>query len=241
MSEPATVVIDEKLFQEVAQQQRRVESARGIYKDAKSEAKEAKDALDQALETFETMFKRLVQRTNGEPELPLFDSQNDAIARAEGDPVVTKLVDRLLARGHDVNALIVFGYTAEERNQVATYLDLIDERDRLKAEGAIETLLEDVEVPAFLLPQPLTAVEVADLINRLQEAGEDPSPDDIERWTRAQLAEVKQYLTDVERIKAAKGDALTADDLPEPPACFGNPDDEDDDDGDDESTTRAEA
>lgn len=51
MTEAATIQVDEKFFAEVCEQQRRVETARSVYKDAKNEAKEAKDALDQALET----------------------------------------------------------------------------------------------------------------------------------------------------------------------------------------------
>lgn len=221
MTEAATIAVDEKFFAEVCEQQRRVESARSIYKEAKNDAKEAKDALDQALETFETMFKRLASRTHGDAELPLFANQSDVVAAAEADPVVMGIVKRLLDRGQDVNAILVKGYNEAERHEIVSWLDTcdrIDEQNATGGDGDGYGLLPDP--PAILAPPPLTAIDIADLANRIQDAEHLVDADQIQTWTPKQIAEARAWLNEAERVKAEKGEALTFDDLPAQPAFF---------------------
>lgn len=228
MSEPATVTIDPNRFAALIDMRERSIQALAQFNTAKATAKDKHKAYEAARDTFEREWDRFVRSTRGE-DLPLFSSQTDAIAAAQADPIVAKLVDRLISRGHDVNALIVHGYTEEERNWAAQYLDLMDERERFIAEGADPSEVAVAVVPPFLTPQPLTAVEMADLINRLSESEcRTVEPDEIQAWTQAQLADVKAWLTDVETVKAKLGDAVTFDDLPTAPACLADPDEDDD-------------
>lgn len=218
---PSTVALSEKDFAELCEQRARCERLEAEHDRAADEAKSAKKAWEAARETFERMFDRMVARQKGD-DLPLFNSQTDAIAAAEADPVVTKLADRLIARGHDVNLLIVAGYTEAERNEAAAYLDLLDERDRLLADGADAGELETPIPPPFLQPQPLTAIELADLAQRAQDQVWDLAdaitPELIGKLSAADVATLRAHLDQVESIKAEKGDAITVDDLPEPSA-----------------------
>jgi hypothetical protein len=228
MTEAATVAVPEKLYQEVCSQAARVDEARSTYNVANERAKGAKKYLEAAQETLESLIRRF---TAPESDLPLFQNQSDAIAAAQADPVVTKLVERLLARGHDVNAVIVFGYTEDERNQVAKYLDVMDENDaaRAKAEGTDETAtIVDVEVPGFLVPEPLTPIEVADLIGRLDACGHTVDADEVEAWKLTQLSDIRAWLSAVEAVKAEKGEAVVFDDLPPAPEWLVEGDEGDD-------------
>ncbi len=227
MSEAATVPVDEKLFAQVIEQHARVAEARSQFNTARETAKSKKLALDGALETFETMFKRLANTTNGS-DLPLF-SMSDAIAKAEADPVVMGLCKRLVDAGQDVNALIVAGYTEEERNRAAEYLDT---RDELIANGHDPNA---AVLPPFLMPPDLTAVEVADLFSRLVDADIETDEATIRGWSRVQLQEVRAWLTNVEAVKAEKGEGVTFDDLPPAPAWLADRPDVDEDGTDDET------
>jgi len=218
MSDVRTVTIDEGRFETLVDIRRRVNETLARWNSSKEQAKSDGKTYEAARSEFEREFDRLVRAAHGE-DLPLFANQSEAIEAAQSDPVVTKLVERLLARGHDVNTLIVFGYTKEERNLVARYLDALDMRQQL--EDANEPNLPDVEVPIFLVPQPMTAVEVAYLITRLGDADHDVTPMTIDTWSQAQLAEVRHYLVGVECAKADKGDEVTFEDLPKVPAFLG--------------------
>jgi hypothetical protein len=50
----------------------------------------------------------------------------------------------------------------------------------------------------FLIPQPLTPVEVADLANRLEASGNTLEPSEIEALTAAQRAELTAWLAAIE-------------------------------------------
>lgn len=221
MTEVATVAVPEKLYQEVCTQSARVDVARSTYNVANERAKGAKKYLEAAQETLESLIRRF---TTPEADLPLFTNQSEKLDAANADPVVSKLVERLLARGHDVNTLIVFGYTEDERAQVAKYLDILDANEAefaRVADGSETATIETCEVPAFLVPQPLTAIEVADLIGRLSAADLAIAPEEIEAWKQTQLADAKAWLAQVEAVKSAKGDAVTFDDLPAVPEWLG--------------------
>lgn len=241
MTEAATVTIDQNRFAALIDMRERAVEALAQWNTAKLTAKDKHNAYENARETFEREWDRFVKSTRGE-DLPLFSSMADAVDAAKSDPVVTKLVERLIARGHDVNALIVHGYTEEERNAVTFYLDGLDTVDRMKEVG--DEPLPEIEVPAFLVPQPLTAVEMADLIGRLKAAEFEIPPSTIESWSQGNLAEIKAWLDETERVKEAKGDALTVDDLPVAPDLLYRPvEDEssDEDESGDETEARAEA
>ena len=188
-------------------------------KSARSVAKDKKEALENAQTSFETAFKRLM--AGPPPELPLFANQSEAIERANADPVVTRLLERLLARGHDTNALIVMGYTESERHALGAWLDEMDAFDARMAadpDGADAAQAEAPEPPAFLTPQPLTVVEIADLVTRCQDEGYRFASETVAAWSPANVAEIRAWLQAVATVKDAKGDALTFEDLPPAPA-----------------------
>lgn len=220
-----TVIIEESRFTSLVDLCTRVNRAKAEFDDAAEEAKSARKAYEAARETFEKEFDRLVRATQGE-DLPLF-SQQDVLDSANADPVVSKLVDRMLARDLDVNNLVVSGYTEAERNQLSQWLDAMDAFDAAPQDG-VEMVKP--EMPAFLVPQPLTPVEVASCIERLSAEGVEVDEADVEGWSLRQRAEVTAYLEASARIRAEKGDAVTYDDLPEPPEWLVSPEDDDDED-----------
>ena len=216
----SVVEVDRNVLATVADMHERVAVARAAFNTAKVIMKDKKQALENAQESFETAFKRLMAWPP--PELPLFANQSDAIAAAQADPVVTKIVERLLAYGHDTNALLVAGYTADERQELLEWLDAMDQHaaDVAAAHEDADAVQADApEPPAFLTPQPLTAIEVADLTNRLIEAGYRFDPQTvIAGWTPALVAQVRAWLSAVEAVKDQKREALTFEDLPPAPA-----------------------
>jgi hypothetical protein len=220
MSDVRMVTIDEGRFETLVDIRRRVNEALARFNGSKEQAKSDGKTYEAARAEFEREFDRLVRAAHGE-DLPLFANQTDAIEAAKSDPVVTKLLERLLGRGHDVNALIVAGYTEEERNEVAKYLDVMDRNDeKIAAVAGTEQVaeVEPVDVPAFLTPQPLTAIEQADFIARCKAASDlILTAKDVEGWSQAQIAEARDYLAKVDAIKAEKGADLTLDDMPEAP------------------------
>lgn len=229
--------LDDKDFATLTDLHARVIEARARFNSARDDAKAKKATLESSQDTLETFLSRIILRTKG-GDLPLFDHQSDAIAKAQADPVVTKLVERLLHYGHDVNSLIVMGYTQDERAAASAYLELLDKNaaERARAMEANEIADQvDVEVPAFLIPQDLTVIEIADLMNRLKDQDWHPTADDVKTWKPTQIAEVRDWLSRVEAIKAEKGDDVTFSDLPEAPAFLagseqlGDDDDKDDD------------
>lgn len=216
----SVVEVDRNVLATVADMHERVAVARAAYNTAKVIMKDKKQALENAQESFETACKRLM--AGPPPELPLFTNQSDAIAAANADPVVTKIVERLLSHGHDTNALLVAGYTADERQQLLAWLDAMDRYEAECEDLANEPeaiVPEAPEPPAFLTPDPLTAIEVADLTNRLIEAGYRFDPQTvIAEWTPVLVAEVRSWLSAVEAVKDQKREALTFEDLPPAPA-----------------------
>jgi len=211
MSEAATIAVDEKLYNEVRAQSLRVGEAREDYNVKAEKAKGAKKYLEAAQETLESLIRRL---TAPESDLPLFANQSEQIDAANADPIVRKIVDRLISLGHDVNALIVAGYTEEERGQVLVWLDVVDQVKRDAPEGTTPTLPDP---PAFLLPQPLTPVEIADLMTHVGGEGYMCTMEDLEARTAVDIANLRHWLKASAAIKAEKGEAVTFDDLPPAP------------------------
>lgn len=217
---PSTIVLTEKDFATLVDLRQRCEEARARYNSAAEDAKSKKKAFEGAREVFETNFDRIVKRTKGE-DLPLFN-QSEQLDRAKSDPVVTKLVDRLLGYGHDVNAIIVAGYTQDERHEAEQYLDRLDARKkRLETEIVTDDeareLAETTVPPAFLLPQPLTPIELADLAERLKAEDFTVTTEQLAEFNKAQIAEVRDFLDKSKAVRAEKGDAVTFDDLPDAP------------------------
>lgn len=208
-----TVTVDEKLFQEVKRHHARVVEVRAEYESSRDETKRLKASLEGAHETLESLVRRLT--SGSAEELPLFKNQSDQIAEAQADPVVSKIVDRLITLGHDVNALIVAGYTESERGQVLVWLDIVDQVKRECAELGREVSLPDP--PAFLLPQPLTPVELADLMTRIGAEGYVCAMEDLAARSAVDIANLRHWLAESVAVKAAKGDALVFDDLPVAP------------------------
>jgi hypothetical protein len=108
--------------------------------------------------------------------------------------------------------------------ELAAYLDALDARKAAEADGQGE-LLEPPVPPAFLAEQSheRTDEEVDALIESLLADGLALGADVIRRLSPAQWAEVQAWLGETARIKADKGEALTADDLPAVPSYLLNP------------------
>lgn len=212
--------VDPGKFAALSESRARVNDALVKFNVANEDAKAKKKIYEAARTAFERDFDRFVQNVNGE-DLPLFANQSEAIERAKADPVVTKLVDRLLHNGHDVNALIVMGYTQDERAQASAYLDALEESAKSVVEGP-EGTNGTIEVPPFLLPQPLTPVEVAELARRLETEEMPLSTDQIANLSKPQLAEARDWLDRCHAIRYAKGDDITFDDLPSAPEWIVN-------------------
>jgi hypothetical protein len=218
-----TILLEEKAFAVLVDMRQRVNETLARFNAANEDAKSKKKAYEASREAFEREFDRLVAKTRGKV-LPLF-SQSDKIEAANNDPIVRRLVERLIDAGHDVNALVVFGYTELERNQVTAYLDARDAHAKARADGTNGDL-PDVEVPAFLLLQddePLSDEAVDDWITDLQAQGLEVSPERVRALTTDQRHEVGGWLDAVTEIHARKGEAVTVDDLPAPPVCLMHP------------------
>ena len=211
MNEMPTVTVDEKLFQEVKRQHARVLEARGEYESSREETKRYKASLEGAQSTLEVLVRRL---TSTADDLPLFKNQSEQIEAANADPIVRKIVDRLISLGHDVNALIVMGYTEEERGQVLVWLDVVDQVVRDTPECDTPVLPDP---PAFLLPQPLTPVEIADLMTQIGAEGYLCTMEELAERTAVDIANLRHWLKSSAAVKAEKGDAVTFDDLPTAP------------------------
>lgn len=216
-SESRLLEVDPKRFAALSDMRKGVGEALVRFNVANEDAKAKKKIYDAARSAFEREFDRFVANVNGE-DLPLF-SQKDVLDRAQADPVVMKLVDRLLGAGHDVNAILVSGYSQNERAEAEKYLDTRDAWDEAgkRGEGIGADALEPAP-PSFLLPQPLTPIEIADLGKRLADVELTITVEQLANFGKAQVAEIRDYLDRVDAIEKDKGEALTANDLPEPPA-----------------------
>lgn len=205
--------VDPNRFAALEDYRRRVTESLVHFNAANEDAKAKKKIYEAARSAFEREFDRFVANIHGE-DLPLF-SQSELLDRAQADPIVMKLVDQLLAAGHDVNAILVAGYTPEERQQASEYLDALETAKNVQAVDGREQ--PAIDIPPFLLPQPLTPIEIADLANRLADEDLAIDAEMIGAWTKAQTAEVMDWLTRCEGIRKAKGEALVMDDLPAAP------------------------
>lgn len=214
--------VDPNKFAELSDSRQRVNEALVKFNASNEDMKAKKKIYEAARSAFERDFDRFVANVRGE-DLPLF-SQSELLDKAKNDPVVAKLVDGLLQLGHDVNAIIVSGYTQDERHLVEQYLEAEANRKALIESDATD--VPDVEVPAFLKPQPLTPIEIADLLKRLADRDYEFEAEELAAWTKAQTAEAMDWLTRCEAIEKDKGDAVTADDLPAAPEFFETDDDE---------------
>jgi hypothetical protein len=195
---------------------KRVAEALVAYDRANEEAKSRRKSFEGARSAFEREFDRIVREAEGS-DLPLFN-QSQLLEQAQADPVVTALVNRLLSHGQYTNAILVAGYTEVERAELAGWLDEMDEFKEAKDLGELEAGEVEPEPPAFLAPQSLNPIEVADLIGLLKAAGHDVSDTVITGWSHEQLAEVREWLSWAEPVIAEKGEALVFDDLPVAPA-----------------------
>ena len=166
------VQIDRKMFARIEEQQSTVAFTSERLQKAAKDHKDAKNAHDSAMETLTAMVRNMIRVVNGEgSDTPLFDNMNDAIDQATSDPIVSKLVARMLDHQlTHVNALIVAGYDEDQRNKLTAYLDALDlrvqaeaARVNAEAEGQTEGLPEvpdAPEMPAFLAPVEISDEEV---------------------------------------------------------------------------------
>lgn len=203
-------------LESLSQHRQRVAETLTELNYAVEQTKSRRKSHEAAQSAFLREFDRIMREVNGE-HLPLFANQSEALEAAEADPVVTTLVTRLLNRGCDVNTLIVAGYTHEERAAVDEWLDAMDEFFDQKIAGTLADGEVEPEPPAFLATQPLTTIELAQFLVRLKAAGHQLTAETVDGWNKATRAEVSHWLSEVERITAEKGEALTADDLPPVP------------------------
>lgn len=207
--------VDPNKFAELSDSRQRVNEALVKFNASNEDMKAKKKIYEAARSAFERDFDRFVANVRGE-DLPLF-SQSELLDKAKNDPVVAKLVDGLLQLGHDVNAIIVSGYTQDERHLVEQYLEAEANRKALIESDATD--VPDVEVPAFLTPQPPTAIELASLAERIIDADDtlSVSTDQLAAFSNAQRAEVTEWLERCAAVKQDKGDDVTVEDLPAPP------------------------
>lgn len=204
--------VDPSKFQALSESRGRVNDALIKFNASNEDAKAKKKIYEAARAAFEREFDRFVQNVRGE-DLPLF-SQSEILDQAKRDPVVTKLVDRLLHHGFDVNALIVAGYTQDERAQASAYLDALDAG---KAAHDAGDAVPVVDIPAFLTPQPLTPIEVAKLLEDLTASGLTLTAAQVSGLTQPQLFETRDFLLRTAAVHADKGEAVTFEDLPAVP------------------------
>jgi hypothetical protein len=190
---------------------------------ASREKKEAQEAFNAATMNLSSAVSDMLDEINGIAKLPLFENMSDAIAKAEADPIAQKLIARMLDHGiTSVNTLIVAGYDEAQRLELATYLDALDAHKQAEASGAAQ-LPELPALPAFLAPGAQSPEEIASLVARLADQGLTMTPEHVSALTNDQWIEVDTWLSDCERIKAEKGDALVMDDLPPAPSYLVRP------------------
>lgn len=200
--------LNPELLADVVHFHAQVEEARRECEEARERLKARKTQLEALQESFESAFKRLLNQAQS-GQMPLFANQSEVLERAQADPVVQQIVHRLIAYGIDANAVLVAGYTEDERAAVTAWLDACD-----TANEAGDPLPEP---PDLLRPQ-LTVFEVGDLVFRLARQGAVVEAEHVTAWGPGKLAEARAWLADCERIAEARGDALVAEDLPPMPS-----------------------
>ncbi len=219
------VHIHRKTFERIEGLRKRVAETTVTLDRAAREHKDAKSAHETATTNLSSAVSDMVNEVNGISKLPLFDNQTDAIARAEADPVAQKLLSRMLDHGvTNVNALIVAGYDEAQRNELAAYLDALDARKKAESEGAWGSHLPELpEMPAFIAPGVQSEDEITDLVVRLTEQGLTLKAEHIAALTNDQWNEVDTWLSECDRVKTEKGEALVMDDLPAAPSYLVQP------------------
>lgn len=219
------VNIDRRLFARIEEQQIRVSETDIRLRRAAEDHKDAKKAHEAATTTLTALVAAMVRKVNGEPsDTPLFDNMNDAIDAAESDPVVTKLLSRMLDHGiSHVNALIVAGYDEAQLNELSTYLDAMDARKvALQQPEGFEPVPE-VEVPAFLQPDATPEVTDQEVIDALAAQKIALKKKHIRLLTAEHRAVVMEWTAAMVEVQTRLGEAVTFDDLPPAPSFVINP------------------
>jgi hypothetical protein len=218
------VHIDRAMFARIEEQQQTVAFTDGKLRKAAEAHKDAKKDHENALETLKALVGAMIRRVNGEPEgaaLPLFDNQTDAIEAANADPIVSKLVSRMLDHGiSHVNALIVAGYDEDQRNELAAYLDAMDLRKEALGQPEGFEPVPDVVVPAFLVEQEISEEEVG---GALREVKIEMKKKHIRLMSQEQRRMALDYSAGVQAVQLRLGEAVTYDDLPAAPSFIISP------------------
>jgi hypothetical protein len=231
------VQIDRAMFTRIEEQQQRVGETSTRLIRATNEHKDAKKAHDSATETLNGLIAAMVRKVNGISDhapTPLFDNMSEAIDAANSDPVVQKLLNRMIDHGiSHLNALVVAGYDEAQRADLAAYLDALDlqlkaetARANAEAEGQTEGLPEAPpapEVPAFLVPQEPEPIPDAHVIEALSHRNIELKKKHIALMTREQRAAVLAWDAQCHEVQTRLGEAVTFDDLPAPPSFVLNP------------------
>lgn len=219
--------VNRKTIERIEGLKKRVAETTIALDKAKREHSDAKSAHDSAQTNLSSAVSDMLDEIHGVSKFPLFDNMSDAIAKAEGDPIVQQLVARMLE--HDitnVNALIVAGYNAEQREELTKYLDSLDARKSAEAQNGQPLDSEPPAPPAFLDEDyaPVTDDEADELSGRLElEQNLDIHARTLLKLSRLRFIEVIVWLDKCQDIKTEKGEALTVDDLPTAPSYLLNP------------------
>lgn len=237
--DPNAVLIDRSMFDRIQQQALAVTETETKLKSVAAAHKEAKQTHESALLTMQGLVNAMIRHANGEPsDTPLFDNMNDAIDSATSDPIVTGLVNRMIDHGlTHVNALIVAGYSEDQRDELRKYLDALDERrfalkvstEMPNTVGGVEATVEIPPVPdmpAFLQPQdaqpqgtePEREIGDEEVSGALREIQVEMKRKHISLMTQAQRREVLDYSAAVQAVHLKLGEAVTYDDLPSAPS-----------------------
>lgn len=218
--DPNAVLIDRSMFDRIQQQALAVTETETKLKSAAAAHKEAKQTHESALLTMQGLVNAMIRRANGEPsDTPLFDSMTDAIDSATSDPIVTGLVNRMIDHGlTHVNALIVAGYSEDQRDELRKYLDALDRRKAVLAQPEGFEPVPDVEVPAFLQAQEEREIGDEEVSGALREIQVEMKRKHISLMTQAQRREVLDYSAAVQAVHLKLGEAVTFDDLPTAPS-----------------------
>lgn len=218
--DPNAVLIDRSMFERIEEQSERVRQTETALKQAAEEHKEAKKDHEAALLTMTGLVNAMIRRANGEPsDTPLFDNMNDAIDSATSDPIVTGLVNRMIDHGlTHINALIVAGYSEDQRDELRKYLDSLDVRKAALAQPDGFEPVPEVEVPAFLQPQEEREIGDEEVSGALREIQVEMKRKHISLMTQAQRREVLDYSAAVQAVYERLGEAVTFDDLPSAPS-----------------------
>lgn len=221
------VHLNRKTIERVDNLRKRVSETTVTLDRAAREHKEAKSAHESALTNLSTAVSDMLDEANGVVRFPLFANQSEAIASAQADPIAQKLLTRLIDHGvTNVNQLIVAGYSEDQRNLLAAYLDALDARKKAESEGQAE-LPELIDMPAFLIADSTAPVftpeEIEGLTARIVAEGLTLKPEHLAALDAIHWEAVQMWLHNCDVIKAQMGEALTVDHLPSAPSCLVNP------------------